>query len=1610
MAHINSDILRLGVDVGSTTVKAVALDPADNSVLFTRYQRHNAHQADAVRQLLEEAAGHFPGMRFRIGVCGSGGRPIAAALGACYVQEVVANAAAVRALYPEVRTAVELGGQDAKVIFFRYDEASGKLQTSDMRMNGSCAGGTGAFIDEIAALLNVPADEFEQLAARGKTVYSISGRCGVFAKTDIQPLLIQGAERADIALSTFHAIAKQTIGGLSQGQELTAPIIFEGGPLTFNPTLVRVFAERLNLEERDIVRPDHPETIVARGTAIAIDELFPGQEDAMTLAEAMERLDKAPAQTEGPSGTGRPFFASDEEREVFLRRHRTELRRPVDAADRQILRGYIGIDSGSTTSKFVFIDENEQVTDTFYDNNQGEPLKVVREGLLALAEKYEKLGIQLEVLGLGTTGYGEQMLSAAFHADYHTVETVAHARGCRRFFPDATFLLDIGGQDMKAIWLKDGVVTNIMLNEACSSGCGSFLENFAATLGMPVDQVADAAFIDENEQVTDTFYDNNQGEPLKVVREGLLALAEKYEKLGIQLEVLGLGTTGYGEQMLSAAFHADYHTVETVAHARGCRRFFPDATFLLDIGGQDMKAIWLKDGVVTNIMLNEACSSGCGSFLENFAATLGMPVDQVADAAFRSQAPAELGSRCTVFMNSTIINEQRNGKQPDDLMAGLCRSIIENVFTKVVRIANVAELGDRVVVQGGTFRNFAVLRALEEYLGRDVTLAPYPGEMGALGAALAVKQEVEAHGYANGRCSAFIGFDAVKNFQYTRESGVLCPHCTNHCSRTILHFPDGGCYVTGNRCDRGAVVMEAAPAHKAQEVPDLFRLRQELLFKTYPVSPVREEQSQTVGLPRVLEFWDSMPFWSTFFRALGYRVKFSHPSSRRQYESGLQYVASDTICFPAKLVHGHVLDLSKQGVDRIFLPYILHMPTENKGEKSPYVCPVIMGYSMVVRNFQSPGEHFSVGFETPVFHWFSKQDRKRQICRYAVEHCGATKRQAEAAYRQAETAILSFRHQLVEEGKRVIADTGKAGGFAVVLAGRPYHTDPLINHDLSGMFTRRGIPVLTVDSLPGLEKADLRRSRVEITNDFHARMLSGAMVTAEQPCLEYVQIVSFGCGHDAILSDEIIRLLGEGSGKPPLILKVDESEAAGSLGIRVQSFIETVQLRRSAQAEQAACRLPEPYAVKYRKEDRKLRTVLVPNISAPVSTLLTALMDREGIRAVSLPVGGVEQIRVGKKYTHNDICFPCQMVIGELIDALQKGNYPEDSVAVGMAKLSCDCRMANYTAILRKALDSAGFENVPILTTDPGDTKGIHPGVSMLGARSVLLAAWAFSMLDILEELCRKIRPYETAAGETNRVFSECVEWIAAASKQGLGKMIGAFRRAIEAFRGLRYDRSRRKPRVLVTGELLVNFHPGTNFHVEEYLERNDMEVILPRITYQFRKDFQAAISEIRDFGAHLAPYPFALDGAVEFIQRFLERIARSHPLYHPAARPQDLYSDVEHFIPKTLTCGEGWLMAGEIAHYAHQGVRSFIILQPFGCLPNHVCGRGVTKRLKEEFPGVQILPLDLDPDTSYANVENRLQMLIMNQTAEAEHSAASVEPAPQKTRGGSPRPALSST
>lgn len=494
----NKNMLRIGIDVGSTTVKLAVIDKTSRKLLYHVYKRHNARQLETVRELLEELRRQYPAEKFRIAVCGSGGKPVAEAMKQHFVQEVVANAAAVQNLYPDARTAIELGGQDAKVIFFSYDEDRKELSASDMRMNGSCAGGTGAFLDEMAALFHIKPEELNSLAAKGENVYEISGRCGVFAKTDIQPLLIQGAKRQDVALSIFHAVAKQTIGGLAQGLELLPPIIFEGGPLTFNDTLIKVFAERLGLENKDIIVPEHPETIVALGTAMAVDELYPDEADETNLSGAIARLEAYVREDHKEGATAEPFFENEEALNKFKLRHEAELGAVTDITkekpDKDSINVYIGIDSGSTTSKAVIMSEDGRVLDRFYYNNNGEPLKAVKRGLTEIADKYEVAGIRLNVLGVGTTGYGEMMLAGALRADFHCVETVAHAAGCLNFVPDASFILDIGGQDMKAIRIRDGVVTDIALNEVCSSGCGSFLENFAASLGMSVGEITEAAF------------------------------------------------------------------------------------------------------------------------------------------------------------------------------------------------------------------------------------------------------------------------------------------------------------------------------------------------------------------------------------------------------------------------------------------------------------------------------------------------------------------------------------------------------------------------------------------------------------------------------------------------------------------------------------------------------------------------------------------------------------------------------------------------------------------------------------------------------------------------------------------------------------------------------------------------------------------------------------------------------------------------------------------------------------------------------------------------------------------------------------------------------------
>ena len=1453
--------LRVGIDVGSTTVKVVALD-AWGETVFSRYVRHGARQAATAVRLLEELAAAFPDAAFRAALTGSGASTLADALGLPYVQEVVANSIAVRILYPDARTAIELGGQDAKIVFFERDPRTGELTVSNMRMNGSCAGGTGAFLDEIATLLKVAPEDYDALAAAGTTVYDISGRCGVYAKTDIQPLVNQGVPKADLALSALHAIAKQTIGGLAQGLDIVAPVVFEGGPLTFDPTLVRVFAERLGLSADETIVPEHAQTFRALGTALAVDALFSAPPTALDVAAAaatLRELDARPPAPEEPATP--PFFSTPKERADFEARHAPAPGPAPAAPEDGVLKVYLGIDSGSTTTKFALLDE-------------------------------------------------------------------------------------VGA-------------------------------------------------------LVDSFYASNEGAPLDVAAEALRELARRHRAAGHELKVLGVGTTGYGELMFARAFGADYHVVETVAHARAVRDVVPDATFVLDIGGQDMKAIWLDHGVITDVVVNEACSSGCGSFLETFARSLGIPVEGIAEAAFRSDAPARLGSRCTVFMTSSIVTEQRNGKTPDDIMAGLCCSIVENVFTKVVRVPSMDALGEKIVVQGGTFLNDAVLRAFEQHVGRPVTRSPHAGLMGAIGVAQLVRERAAEELRATGHVprTSFVGFDALEGFSYETEAGLACPFCQNHCSRTRITFSSGASWVTGNRCPRGEVVGDPRDAEvrarertvreRTSRVPNLFAERERMLFRDYPVEPVRDlgEDAPTIGLPRVLALWEWAPFWTTLLRALGYRVRLSRKSSRAIFERGLPAVTSDTVCFPAKLTHGHLRDLADAGVDRILMPSVTTVPSDNAAPTSQSMCAVVKGYPLVVRNSDNPERRWGIPFDAPLFHWYSERDREAQLVAWLHDWAGATRAQARSAVRQARAAQESFRDELERRGCEVLEGVEKDGGYAVVLAARPYQTDELVNHGLPGMLVQAGVPVLTADSVPGVREVDLSASRIDVVNNFHERMLGSAVIAARDPRLEYVQLVSFGCGHDAYLSDEIVRLMHEIGDKVPLVLKLDESDATGPLGIRVRSFVETVRERRARERSAAAPAAPrpleDPYPVKFERGDERVYEVIVPNTSHAFSRLMAAAVSRQGLRAVPLEIGRERAIELGKRYVHNDICFPAQIVIGEVLAELERGGHDPDRTAVMMAKYVGDCRLTHYGALLRKTLDDAGYPQAPILTNDGADSHDLHPGFR-LGVGPSIDIACGLPMIDVLEALLRRVRPYELREGSADAAFEQAMDLLMdAIAARGARGTEGAFRRGLELLSAVPHDRSTPRPRVLIVGEYLLNFHPGANHEIERYLERNGFEVVEARMTDVIRKSYSYKHAQAAEYHASIPAPERAWNALVDRVfsatLALTDKIARDFPLYERPASMAELARRSDPIIHHTFDAGEGILIPAEILEQAARGVRNFVILQPFGCLPNHVVGRGIIKRVKELYPDAQVLPLDYDPDVSQANIENRLQMLVMD-------------------------------
>ncbi len=1448
--------LNLGIDVGSTTVKVVVADPADNSILFSDYRRHNADQSGTLCIVLNEVKNQFGENEFSAAVCGSGGQTLARCINAHFIQEVVANSIVIRNFYRDVRVAIELGGQDAKVIFFRYEKNTGQIVPSDMRMNGSCAGGTGAFIDQIAELLNVRTEDMGMLASSGETVYDISGRCGVFAKTDIQPLLNQGVSKADIALSSFHAIAKQTIGGLAQGMEIRPKVIFEGGPLTFNKTLVEVFQKRLSLSGDEIIIPGNPETIVALGAAMSVDTMFREAENNFSIHKAVSLLETRQNNISEHNGeSDQLFFSNEKKYRDFIERHTANPDKyiSVPPAGDECLDVYIGIDAGSTTSKFVLID-----------------------------------------------------------------------RECR---------------------------------------------------------------------IVDTFYSSNRGEPLQVIKYALLRMRDKYVSKGITLNILGLGSTGYGEVLFAKAFKADYHTVETVAHAEAAQFFVPDVSFILDIGGQDMKAISLKKGVVTGIVLNEACSAGCGSFVETYAKSLSVPVEKISEYAFRSTNPSRLGSRCTVFMNSSIITEQKNGKTTADILAGISRSIIENVFTKVVRISNFDDLGEKIVVQGGTFKNDAVLRAFEQYTGRNVLRAPFPGEMGAFGIAILTKKYIEEKKAEDPSfSSAFPGFDAIENYTYTKNPGVICRFCSNNCSRTVIYFNHGEKYVTGNRCERGEIVGEIENPEiikqlkdthgRLSSVPDMFRLHNELIIKDYDFQRLSGDRGISVGIPVTLEFWNSLPFWKTVFTALGFKVVLSSRSSYDIFEKGLKYVPSDTVCFPAKLMHGHVENLVEKRVDRIFAPLMIRVPQENPTAEGNHTCALLQGYPMVVDKSNEVFSRSGVCFDSPIFHWYNEKLKTKQIADFFCSVFGIDKKTAAKAVKQGNASLKQFRDKMTSEGGKVLKLLEGTDRFAVVLAGRPYHSDMLVNHNLPNYFTSQGIPVLSLDSLPDLHRQNVSNVRMETTIPFHTRLDSAAIYAASHPNLEIVQIVSFGCGHDAITSDEMMRELRNRCDKELLILKLDEGESAGPLNIRIKSFIETVAARRKKNVFYSGSEITADKKVLYTKKDRKERIVLAPNLSPAFSSLISSVFSKDGIRMEPLPIADDRAIALGKKYVHNDICFPAQVNIGEALSMLEKNIYDPSCLALGVAKNCEACRAGQYAALARKALDEAGYPGIPIVTTGK-DTKKIHPGFS-LSLKRQLKTLWGITIIDSLEMMLRRIRPYEETEGEAERIYNNHIKKVCENICLNRERLLQMVQNAVEDFNSVRVNFTERKPRVGIVGEILMNYHPVANCFIENYLEKNGMEVVQPAMHDFFRKN---PVIEKELGRRKMAPNPilhYIVNDMTEKVYNYVHNSVWN--IIRDKFRFSESYGNinriVQHikpYIDITYFGAEGWKLPGEIMQMVEDGVRSFVIVQPFGCIPNHVTGRGMIKTVKKVFPDIQIIALDYDPDTSIANVENRLQMLILN-------------------------------
>ncbi|MBO5293251.1 MAG: 2-hydroxyacyl-CoA dehydratase [Lachnospiraceae bacterium] len=1415
----------LGIDIGSTTVKIAILNDV-HQILFSDYKRHFANIQGTLASLLDEAKASLGNITLHPMITGSGGLTLANHLGVPFNQEVIAVSTALQELAPKTDVAIELGGEDAKIIYFEGGNV-------EQRMNGICAGGTGSFIDQMASLLQTDASGLNEYAKGYQSLYTIAARCGVFAKTDIQPLINEGATKEDLSASIFQAVVNQTISGLACGKPIRGHVAFLGGPLHFLSELKTAFIRTLKLDEEHIIDTDNSHLFAAIGSAlnakkevsVTIEEMAEKLSQGIKMDFEVERMD--------------PLFASEADYQEFKDRHS---RHHVVTGNLSTYHGncYLGIDAGSTTTKVALVGEDGSLLYSFYSNNNGSPLKTA---IRSIQEIYGQL-------------------------------------------PD----------DVKIV-------------RSCS--------------------------------------------------------------------------TGYGEALMKAAFLLDDGEVETVAHYYAAAFFDPQVDCILDIGGQDMKCIKIKNQTVDSVQLNEACSSGCGSFIETFAKSLNYSVEDFAKAALFAEHPIDLGTRCTVFMNSKVKQAQKEGASVADISAGLAYSVIKNALFKVIKVSDASELGKQIVVQGGTFYNDAVLRSFEKIANCQAIRPDIAGIMGAFGAALIARERFhETEHYQ----TTMLSIDKINALEFTTTM-AKCKGCTNNCRLTINKFSGGRQYISGNRCERGL-----GKEKNANHVPNLFEYKLNRYFSYEPL-PADAAPRGTVGIPRVLNMYENYPFWFTFFTRLGYRVILSPVSNRKIYELGIESIPSESECYPAKLAHGHVSWLIKQNVDFIFYPALFYERNEFSEANNHYNCPIVTSYSENIKNNVDEISSGQVTFRNPFMSFTSLETVTEALTQEFLElDRGEVAAAAKEAWQELALARTDMRHK-GEEVLDYLKETGKRG---IVLAGRPYHIDPEINHGIPELITSYDIAVLTEDSISHLTAPE----RPLIVSDqwmYHSRLYAAASYVKTVDNLDLIQLNSFGCGLDAVTTDQVNDILS-GSGKIYTCLKIDEVNNLGAARIRIRSLLSAIRVREQKH-QQREIHSSAITKVPFTEEMRKDYTILCPQMSPIHFELIEPAFRACGYRFEVLSNDNKHSVDVGLKYVNNDACYPSLFVVGQIMEALLSGKYDLNRIAIIMSQTGGGCRATNYIGFIRRALEKAGMSQIPVISLNMAGIE-TNPGFK-LDANLLLRAACGAIFGDIFMRCTYRMRPYEQEEGNVNALHRQ---WVSKCQDFVSGRHLNFFtfrkmcRQIIRDFDAIPIT-DVKKPRVGIVGEILVKFLPAANNYLVELLESEGAEAVVPDLLDFMLYCFQNQIYKAEHLGTSKKAARLCRLGikALEFARSAAaDEFAKSRH-FTPPAHIEDLVHYAEPIVSIGNQTGEGWFLTGEMIELIHSDAPNIVCTQPFGCLPNHVVGKGVIKAIRKEYPQANIVAIDYDPGASEVNQLNRIKLMLSTaqknlnrntQTDASEHSA----------------------